>query len=373
MFDLDRVRREFPIVETCVFLNHAAAGPIPRRSQAAMGEVIADHVGHALLHKDTWDARTRRVRAQAARLLNARPDQIAFIKNTSEGLSLAANGLDWRAGENVVVPGGDFPSVVYPWLNLAERGVEVRRVAARAGRVLVDDIADAIDARSRAVAISTVQFASGFRADLAAIGQLCRDRDLLFVVDGIQSLGALTLDVAACGIDVVAADAHKWLLGPQGIGIFFCSDRALDRLRVRTVGWLSVRDPFAFHYQLDLLPDAGRFEPGTENNIGIYGLGGTLELIEEVGIATIESRVLVLTDLLCAGLARRGYRVVSPREGAERSGIVIFNHADRPTDDLFRRLTAARIAVSVRGGGIRVSPHYYNSEDEIAGVLAALP
>jgi cysteine desulfurase / selenocysteine lyase len=373
MFDLERVRQEFPITTEVAFLNHAAAGPIPRRSQQAMNEVIDDYVHHALLHHDEWQGRTQRVREQSARLLNARPDQIAFIKNTSEGLSLAANGIDWRAGDNVVVPADDFPSVVYPWLNLAAAGVETRTVAARGGRVLLEDLQDAVDGRTRAIAISTVQFKSGFRSDLAAVGTLCRQHDLLFVVDGIQSLGALALDVVACGIDVVAADAHKWLLGPLGIGIFFCSDRALERLKVRTVGWLAVQDPYAFHYHLDLLPDARRFEPGSENAIGIYGLGGTLDLIEEVGMAAIEARVLSLTDQLCAGLHERGYQVLSPRGERERSGIVIFASPAHSTASLFERLSAERIVVSVRGGGIRVSPHYYNSEDEIAHVLETLP
>lgn len=373
MFELDRVRREFPITEQVVFLNHAAAGPIPRRSQVAMVALIDDYTNHALLHKDEWNARTRRVREQGARLLNARPDQIAFIKNTSEGLSLAANGIDWRAGDNVVVPADDFPSVVYPWLNLAGQGVETRRIAARGGRILLDDVRAAVDRRTRAIAISTVQFKSGFRCDLAPIGALCRERDLLFIVDGIQSLGALDLDVQACAIDVVAADAHKWLLGPQGIGILYCSDRALERLKVRTVGWLSVQDPFQFHYRLDLLPDARRFEPGSENSVGIAGLGGTLELVEELGIAAIEARILALSDLLCDGLARKGYTIASPRGERERSGIVIFTSPVHDTAHLFERLSAERIIVSVRGGGMRVSPHYYNSEEEVAGLLEVLP
>lgn len=368
--DLAAARAEFPIVGRCAYLNHAAVCPIPRRSQRWMGRAIEESL---TLDRDAWAGRTQLVRELSADLINARPDQVAFIKNTSEGLSLAANGIDWRAGDNAVVHDNDFPSVVFPWQNLAAQGVETRRVAARAGRVLVDDIADAIDGRTRAVAISTVQFKTGFRVDLAAIGQLCRDHDLLFVVDGIQSLGALALDVQDCGADVVAADAHKWLLGPQGIGIFYCSDRALARLRVRTVGWLSITEPFKFDYRLDLLPDARRFEPGSDNTIGICGLGGTLELLHEVGMDAIEARVLALTDLACEELARKGYRVVSPRGERERSGIVIFASDRHPTDALFERLTAAQIVVSVRGGGIRVSPHFYNSEDEIARLIAALP
>lgn len=369
MIDLAAVRAEFPITEHSVFLNHAAVGPIPRLAKRWMDAAIEEYL---TLEREKWDGRTLVVRKLAASLLNARPDQIAFVKNTSEGLSLVANGIDWRAGDNVVVHGDDFPSVVFPWQNLAGAGVETRLVAARDGRVLVDDLADAVDGRTRAIAISTVQFKTGFRCDLAAIGQLCRDRDLLFVVDGIQSLGALALDVEACGADVVVASAHKWLLGPQGIGLLYCSDRALARLKVRTVGWLSINNPFAFDYRLDLLPDARRFEAGSENAIGVYGLGGTLMLIYEHGIGAIEARVLGLTDLLCDGLVQRGYRVLSPRGEHERSGIVIFV-GEQPTDALFTRLTEAGIVVSVRGGGIRVSPHYYNSEEEIARLLEALP
>lgn len=370
MIDVDRIRAEFPITGHAVYLNHAAVGPIPRRSQRAMAEAIEAYL---VLDRTGWVERDRHVRAQSAALINARPDQIAFIKNTSEGLSMAANGLDWRAGDNAIIPAGDFPSVVYPWLNLADQGVEARLIEARDGRILLDDLRAAIDGRTRAIAISTVQFKSGFRCDLAAIGALCREHDLLFVVDGIQSLGALGCDVQGCGIDVLAADAHKWLMGSQGIGIFYCSDRALERLKVRTVGWLSVKEPFQFLPEIDLLPDARRFEPGSENTIGIFGLGGTLDLIMELGIDAIEARVLALTDLLCDGLACKGYRVRSPRGVCERSGIVIFDSAAHPTDDVFQRLTAERVMVSVRGGGIRVSPHYYNTEAEIEQLLHLLP
>jgi cysteine desulfurase/selenocysteine lyase len=370
MLDLATVRDEFPVAHAAAYLNHAAVGPIPRRAQRAMITAIEDYM---LVRRAGWDEGIQRVRAQAASLINARSDQIAFIKNTSEGISIAANGIGWRAGENAIAVAGDFPSVRYAWRNLASQGVETRLVSPRDGRVHPDDIRASIDDRTRAVAISTVQFASGFRCDLAAIGALCRERDVLFVADGIQSLGALGCDVRATGIDVLAADAHKWLMGPPGIGILFVSDRALERLAVRTVGWLSVREPFRFPAEIDLLPDARRFEPGTENSIGVFGLGGTLELILEIGVEAIEGRVLGLTDMLCEGLARKGYRVVSPRGERERSGIVIFSHATRDTQVLADRLAAAGVVVSVRAGGIRVSPHYYNSEEEIELLLHTLP
>jgi cysteine desulfurase/selenocysteine lyase len=370
MIDIDRIRGEFPITDRAVYLNHAAIGPIPRRSQRAMAEAAEEYL---TLDRSGWADREQYVRARSAALISARPDQIAFIKNTSEGLSLAANGIAWRAGDNVIVPAGDFPSVVYPWLNLGGHGVETRLIEARDERILLDDIRAAIDGRTRAIAISTVQFKTGFRCDLAAIGDLCRTHDLLFVVDGIQSLGALGCDVQRCGIDVLAADAHKWLMGPQGIGIFYCSDRALERLAVRAVGWLSVREPFQFLPQIDLLPDARRFEPGSQNSIGIFGLGGTLDLILELGISAIEARVLALTDRLCDGLTHQGYHVRSPRGDGESSGIIIFDSETHSTDDIFQRLAAENVIVSVRGGGIRVSPHYYNTEAEIAQLLDLLP
>lgn len=370
MLDPAAARAEFPIVEERVFLNSAALGPIPRRSAGRMTEAVTSYLG---LHCESWKPYGERVRAMSARLVNARPDQVAFVKNTSEGMSIAANGLDWQPGDNVIVPASDFPSVLFPWLNLVDRGLDVRRVPAAAGRLPVDALRSAVDSRTRAIALSSVQFGSGFRCDLAGIGQLCRDRDLLFIVDGIQSLGALRTDMAACGIDVLTADAHKWLLGPQGIGIFVCSDRALKRLRVSTVGWLSMREPFAFDYRFELHPDARRFEPGSENTVGIFGLGGTLELIEEFGIAAIERRILDLTDAVCERLPGKGYRILSPRGAAERSGIVIFDSAVHRSEALFERLTAAGIVVAPRGGGIRVSPHYFNTGEELEQLVDTLP
>jgi cysteine desulfurase / selenocysteine lyase len=198
-------------------------------------------------------------------LVGSRSQNIAFTQNTSFGISIAANGLDWRAGDNVVLPGREFPSNFYPWKNLAYLGVHVRTVPAPLGHAAIDDIAGAIDDRTRAVAVSAVQFSNGHRYDLGRIGDLREDRGMLFIVDGTQSVGALTIDVAAAGVDLLAVSSHKWMLGPPGIGFAHISDRAFDQLRAPVVGWLSVSEPFAFDYRLDLAPTAERFEPGTEN------------------------------------------------------------------------------------------------------------
>ncbi|MCB0000397.1 MAG: aminotransferase class V-fold PLP-dependent enzyme, partial [Anaerolineales bacterium] len=236
-----------------------------------------------------------------------------------------------------------------------------------------DHFRQAIDGRSRILAVSYVQYSSGFRSDLAKLGQLCRDHDMLLVVDGTQAVGAMQIDVTAAGVDVLAVSAHKWMLGPLGIGFMALSDRALERLAVKKVGWLSVRNPFQFNYVLDLLPTAERFEPGTANSPGIFGLGATVEMLLATSQARIEARILALTDLLCAEVERHGYEVITPRGVGEKSGIVIFRSGRHDSQMLLERLTAVNIAVSLRNGGIRVSPHFYNTEAEIEQLVAQLP
>lgn len=319
-----------------------------------------------------WRDDIERVRGQVAWLVGSHAENVAFVQNTSFGLSVAANGIDWQPGDNVVLPAQEFPSNYYPWLNLKSRGVETRTVAAREGHASVDDIAAAIDGRTRVVTLSAVQYSNGHRYDLSTIGEICRERGVLLVVDGTQAVGALRIDVEASGIDVLAVSSHKWMLGPPGIGFVALSSRALDQVQPSVVGWLSVTDPFAFDYRFDLPASATRFEPGTENVIGTVGLGGTVSLLQELGPAWVEDRVLDLTDHACREVTARGFMVQSPRHDHERSGIVIFSKTDVDPEYLHQRLTSAGVKCAVRAGGIRFSPHYYNTIDEIDTAIAAL-
>ena len=362
-------RAQFPSAETAIHLDHASVGPISLRVAEAMRQNAADHAGHGF--DPAWRDNLERVRAQVAWLIGSRPANVAFVQNTSFGISIAANGIDWQPGDNLVIPAREFPSNYYPWLNLADRGVELRTVAAPDGHASIDAIAAAIDGRTRAVTVSAVQYSNGHRYDLTALGQLCRERGVVFVVDGTQAVGALRIDVDAAAIDVLAVSSHKWMLGPPGIGFVHLSNRALDVIRPSVVGWLSVADPFAFDYRLDLPPSARRFEPGTENVIGTVGLGGTISLLQEFGPAWVEQRVLHLTDHLCQEVAARGFEVHSPRGDSHASGIVIFSKTGIDADRLHARLTAAGVKCTVRAGGIRFSPHYYNTIDEIDAALAA--
>ncbi|MBI4552479.1 MAG: aminotransferase class V-fold PLP-dependent enzyme [Candidatus Latescibacteria bacterium] len=374
MLNLDEIRQEFPVVERWLYLNHAAVSPISRRVRTTIEGFVQDHHENAAMHTREWEARHDAVRHLAARLVNAGPDEIAFVKNTSEGLSFAANGIEWKHGDNVVITNVEFPANVYPWLNLQRRGVEVRFVAERSGRVAVDDIRAAVDARTRAVSLSLVEYGNGFRNDIASIGALCREHGILFIVDGIQALGALQFDLKETPVDILTADAHKWLMGPEGIGMFYCSREVMDRITLYEVGWHTVAHAEDYAtYDFTLAPDARRFECGTLNTVGIYGLGAALELILDVGIEVIEERLRVLTDGLIEGLRRKDYRILSPRGDDEWSGIVTFASDRYSVQDLHKTLRSQNIITARRGGGVRVSPHYYNTEDELRRVVEALP
>ncbi len=372
-FDLAAVRADFPITAHCTYVDHAAVGPISRPVQAAMVEQATLQMDWSSLRSDVWRDRETRARELAAALVNAAPERIAMIQNTSHGLSIVTQGIDWRAGDNVVLAACEFPSNYYPWINLEARGVEARLARRDDGRPTAADLAPLIDARTRVVAVSQVQYLTGFRSDLGPIAELCRGHDALLVVDGMQGVGAMTIDLAATGVDVLAVSAHKWLLGPLGIGFLALSDRAFERLSVAAVGWLSVEDPFAFNYRLDLLQDARRFEPGTENAAGISGLHAALQMIADLGATAIEGRVIDLTDRLCDGVRGKRYEVLSSRRPGEASGIVTFRGDGGRTERALERLAAADILVSARAGGVRISPHHYNSEDEIDHIVATLP
>ena len=312
--DIDQIRARFPATRHWTYLNHAGISPISTNVRDAMGAFINDVTEHGSGHARKWAETCAEARRSAAQLIHAEPDEIAFVKNTSEGLSFVANGMDWQSGDNVVTANREFPANVYPWLNLRGRGVETRFVEEKEGRIFSEDIERAIDARTRVVSLSTVEFASGFRNDLDAIGALCDERNVLFVVDMIQTLGALTLDVKRSQIGAASAGAHKWLSGPGGIGIFYCAKETMERIKVTEVGWANVTNAHEFlSYDLTFRPDAQRFECGSLAPVLVYGLKAALDLIAEVGIHAIEKRVLMLTDRLCERVKeKRGYQEKTP-------------------------------------------------------------
>lgn len=372
--NIENLRTEFPITQSYIYLNHAAVAPISVPVQRAMNQQIRDVTLHGIVHSDRWENTYRRTRRVAAQLIQAKPSEIAFIKNTTEGIHIVANGFKWKRGDNVVITDLGFPANVYPWLNLKSRGVATRFAPEENGRIVIEKLFDQVDENTRIISISSVEFASGFRHDLTQIGEFCKKHDILFFVDAIQSLGALTLDVTKSHIDFLSADAHKWLLGPEGAGIFYCAKKAMRHLQVNNLGWASVLNPGDYlSYDTTPLPNAQRFESGTLNTAGVYGLKACLDLIHRIGIENIESRILMLTDQLVAGLKEKGYDVLSSRKSDEKSGIVSFSHVKKERDILFQTLQNNQIICALRGNGIRLSPHVYNTEEEIDRVLNILP
>ena len=368
-------RSEFPVTETYIYMNHAGVAPLSRRVRDVMAGFLEDATLNGAVNAKLWEEEAEACRGVAAQLINADVTEIAFMKNTTQGILIAANGIDWRAGDNVVTAAVEFPANVYPWWSLKERyGVETRMVPEQAGRIHAEDIAGAIDERTRAVTISHVEFASGFRNDIQALGRICRDRDIWFIVDAIQSLGAIEVDVQSCDVDILAADGHKWLLAPEGAAIFYCADQKRERLINTNVGWASVVNPRDFlNYDLTQKPDATRFEEGSYNSVGLYGLRAAIELLLEIGTPTIQGRILELTAHLIEGLEAKGYRVITPRANSERAGIVIFE-SDRITPtEIYEMLYAENIITAERGSGVRVSPHFYNTTSEIERLLEVLP
>jgi cysteine desulfurase / selenocysteine lyase len=374
--DWNTLRDEFPVTRHWTFLNHAAVAPPSGRARQAFVEWVNDLTSNGVTREPQWLKRIEEARRAAGKLLNADPLDVAFIKNTSEGIGFVAEGLPWQAGDNVVTAAEEYPSNLYPWLNLANRGVEVRQVPSRGNRVEIDDLRAAMDGRTRLVTLSFVEYASGFRNDLDAVGGLCRDRGALFFVDAIQGLGVLPLDVSRTPIDFLSADGHKWLLGPEGAGLFYVRRELVDRLHPVSVGWNSVVSGFDFSkVDLQFRPGAGRWENGTLNVGGIVALGASLDLLFGIGLDVVSARILELTDNLCDRASAAGIDVFSSRRGGESSGILSLA---LPGDvkALAHRLRDEGIAVAHRAGRLRVSPHCYNTPEELDRLInriGALP
>ena len=371
-------QQEFPILRRWNFFNHAGVAPLPARAVKAINQYAAQASDNAYIDCN-WFRTISQLRRDMAQLINASAAEIAFIKNTSEGLALVAHGIPWKSGDRIVTTAVEYPANAYPWMDLVEnKGVELIRVAEQVAadgtrQVPLETILQAAEApQTRLVTLSHVEFASGQRHDLETIGQFCRQRNIRFCVDGIQSLGALPLDVRSMNIDYLSADGHKWLLGPEGAGIFFCRQELIEQTHPALIGWLNVQDPENFDQIIfHLKKDAGRFECGSYNVPGLLALKASVDLLREVGQEVITARIKLLTGLLRDGLQAQGWQVVTPP--AAWSGIVSFIRPEVNPVALAKYLkTQKRIELAVRGGRLRVSPHFYNTPKQIDELLSAL-
>src|SRR5687768_5881369 len=370
------LRALFPITERAVYLNHAAVSPPPTTTIQAVEAQLRDVHENGSLNFLSWLDVKERTRELLARLLGARAEQVAFVRNTSDALSTVANGLAWKAGDNIVTFSREFPSNIYPWLRIRDVfGVEVRMCEERNGRIDLNELGSLIDRNTRLVAISHVQFASGFRTDLERLGRFVRQHDALLVVDVIQSLGVVPMNVEAEFVDVAAGAGHKWLLSPEGVGYLYLSDRARERIQPTLVGWVSVPNPEDYqNFEQGWNRGALAWETGTGPSALIHGLEASLNLLLETGVGRISEHLEKLTDYLCDRLEGRDYEIVSSRTASEKSHILCIRHkGDLSSMHLYGHLRARGIITAPRGDRLRVSPHLYNTLEDMDHLISSLP
>jgi cysteine desulfurase/selenocysteine lyase len=365
--DLERCRELFPIVQKFTYLNHAATGPaatpVTEAIERALRLWLEDENPY-----EKWEEDLAEARGLFARLIGAHEEEIAPTLNTSMGLSTVAGMIRYEAGDNIVTNDMEFPVNVYPWLNQRRKGVEVRFAKNVGGKVLPAEVERMVDDRTRVVAVSHVQYINGFRSDLGLLADLAHRHGAYLCVDAIQSVGVLQVDVKRNGVDFLCSGGYKWLLSPEGIAFLYVDERLVREFEPECVGWRSVKKPDLFDSSKFLLSDtASRFETGTPNFLGYVGAKAAMRLLIEVGLDRIESRVLKLNDHLITRLQDMGLELQTPTGRECRSGIVNFK-VDDPKETL-AGLRRENIIVSVRGGGIRVSPHFYNTVEEIDRLL----
>lgn len=366
---------EFPLAAELIYLNHAAVAPWPERTRKAVVEFAEQNSRYGAYHYPQWLRKERELRSQLRVLLNApADDDIALVKNTSEALSFVAYGLDWQAGDNIVTSHEEFPSNRLPWQSLAAQGVELREADLHRGSTPEEALFALVDSRTRLLTISSIQFASGLRLDLERIGEFCKKRRILFCIDAIQSLGAVCFDVQAYQADFVMADGHKWMLGPEGLGVFYTAPEARDKLKLTQYGWHMMKDIHNYENQpWEIHPAARRFECGSPNMLGIHALSASLSLLLETGMDKVESLLFERIDLLKELIDKNDQlQLIKPASSALKSGIVVFKHKTLSNEALYRDLMQKGVVCALRGAGIRFSPHFYTGLEELAGALAVI-
>lgn len=369
------IKDEFPLQKDLIYLNHAAVAPWPRRTSDAVQQFAIENCTYGASHYPDWVKKESGLREQIKCLINApSSDDIALLKNTSEALSVVASGLDWHPGDNIVTSNQEFPSNSIPWQAQGDKGVEFRAVDIQGKSDPEKALMDACDKNTRLLTISSVQYGSGLRMDLVRLGEFTRKRGILFCVDAIQTIGAQPFDVQAIHADFAMADAHKWMLGPEGIALFYCNAKMRDCLILHEYGWHMVRDVGDYDKKnWEIAPSSRRFECGSSNMLGIHALSASLSLFEEIGMVTIEKYISDNVTALMNELEQHPrIELVTPRAANRYAGIVTFKIDKKDPADIHRALLSKNVVCAQRFGGIRFSPHFYTGRDKIMDSLEIL-
>lgn len=372
----EKIRGLFPATQKYTYLNSAAVSPIPSVSVEAVLSQVKDVSENGTINFNEWIATKNRTRSLIAEMLNVKSEQIAFLRNTSDGFASVANGLQWQKGDNIVSFEREFPANFYAWRMIRDKfDVELRLCPERDGRIDLDEFINLIDSNTKLVSISAVQFASGFRADLEKIGEVARKYDALFAVDIIQGFGAFGFDLPAQYVDIASGASHKWLFSPEGCGILYLSDRARERVEPTLVGWISVETPWDFEdTEQPFKSTALAWESGTGGSSLFYGLEQSLKILHETGLKKIEIYLEELSDYLCELIADKNYEIISSRAKGEKSQIVCIKHQNGLTsNDIAKQLEDKKIIVSPRGDRLRIAPHFFNNAEDIEKLAENLP
>jgi selenocysteine lyase/cysteine desulfurase len=361
-------RKLFPVTLQKIYLNHAAISPMSIRVTDQLDWYMNERsFGSVDVYKNVADIRDQ-TRNLISKMINAQPEHIAFVSNTSEGFNWLANGLEWKTGDQIILTDYEFPSNVYPFKNLEDKGVEIVYIKNKDGLILYEDIKKAITPKTKILSISFVEFLNGYRNDLHIIGQLCKEHDIIFSVDSIQGVGAIPIDVQKFQIDFLSNGGHKWLMGTMGAGFMYIAPYLFDRLRPIFSGWLAVEKAWDFFdYRQDFLPDSRRFEYATANFLGITALNASVELLMEAGIEKIEKHLLKLGLEMVTAFEEMGFKFQNTLDPKYWSGIFSFSGEDM--EELFQLLLKQQIICSLRNGNLRIAPHFYNSMEEIRELI----
>jgi cysteine desulfurase/selenocysteine lyase len=370
--DIDKIRSGFPVTRKYAYLDHAAVGPLPTRAMEAAKRVTEEKC-EGDLHWQSWEETVEQTRNSIAALIGASAEEIALVHSTTEGLAIVANGLSYEKGSNIVTCDMEFQSNLFPWQAIAKRqGLELKVVRNRDGRLRMEDFSDAIDADTRLVAVSYVQYSNGFRIDLEELSKIAHENNAYVVTDAVQAVGQMPVHVLELGVDFLATSGYKWLLSPIATGFLYVSRGLFDELWPTIVGYRSDEQLWDFGFR-EFRPagTARRYEAGQLNFPGFAGMRESIELLQDFGPENAWGKILSLLDRLFDGIkATAGVQVRSSLDRASRSGIV--NLACKDPDSVAKRLLEHGVAVSVRSGGLRISPHFYNTENEIDKLLSEL-